>query len=264
MEKARAALETAMRSRPSYNTAYENLSSLNVRLASRAYARALQIDDSAGAPKLSLLKSLGGSAPGAVTVASTVVPAPAPGAPLIAAAPPPGAAASQASTSERPHQVTARARSAAAAARSPARLDAGAASKPAPRDTAADAAANAAKSKPVRRQPNGQAHHRRGTRGAGGRQRMGRGLGAQGYECLHRRLRPGLQGQRRQRREVAGRPAPAHRRQEPDLDRAVRRHRRTDCRRCRQGQLQAGLLSRPVQRHRSQGARAGQAQRTAG
>lgn len=79
IDKARAALESAVRSRPSYNTAYENLSSLNVRLASRAYARALQIDDSAGAPKLSMLKTLAGSrqdAPPAVLVAAAPPPSP--------------------------------------------------------------------------------------------------------------------------------------------------------------------------------------------
>lgn len=79
IDKARAALESAVRSRPSYNTAYENLSSLNVRLASRAYARALQIDDSAGTPKLSMLKTLAGSrqdAPPPVTVAAAAPPPP--------------------------------------------------------------------------------------------------------------------------------------------------------------------------------------------
>ncbi|WP_418314817.1 tetratricopeptide repeat protein [Piscinibacter sakaiensis] len=101
IDKARAALEAAVRSRPSYNTAFENLSSLNVRLASRAYARALQIDDSAGTPKLAMLKSLAGSrqdsAPvvlaAAAPVAPPPVPAPSPApapvpAPAVAAAPP--------------------------------------------------------------------------------------------------------------------------------------------------------------------------------
>lgn len=77
IEKARAALESAVRSRPSYDTAYQNLSSVNVRMASRAYARALQIDDSAGAPKLALLGSLNGSQQdGPVTVAALTPPAP--------------------------------------------------------------------------------------------------------------------------------------------------------------------------------------------
>lgn len=79
IEKARAALEAAVRSRPSYDTAYQNLASVNVRMASRAYARALQIDDSNGTPKLALLKSLSGSQPDAVmTVAAAPPPAPGP------------------------------------------------------------------------------------------------------------------------------------------------------------------------------------------
>ena len=95
IEKARAALESAVRSRPSYDTAYQNLSSVNVRMASRAYARALQIDDSSGAPKLALLKSLTGSQQdGPVTVAAaspTTLPSPSPASasPPAASAPPP-------------------------------------------------------------------------------------------------------------------------------------------------------------------------------
>ncbi|MEO8280842.1 MAG: tetratricopeptide repeat protein, partial [Ideonella sp.] len=96
IDKARAALESAVRSRPSYNTAYENLSSLNVRLASRAYARALQIDDSAGAPKLSMLKTLAGSrqdAPPPVMVAAAAAPpiSPPMAPPVAAPAPAPAA-----------------------------------------------------------------------------------------------------------------------------------------------------------------------------
>jgi tetratricopeptide (TPR) repeat protein len=79
IEKARASLESAVRSRPSYSTAYENLSSLNVRLASRAYARALQIDDSAGTPKLAMLKTLAGSRQdSALAVVAAAAPAPLP------------------------------------------------------------------------------------------------------------------------------------------------------------------------------------------
>lgn len=99
IDKARAALESAVRSRPSYNTAYDNLSSLNVRLASRAYARALQIDDSAGTPKLALLKSLNGSRQQdnrAVVVASAAPAAAPPAAMVPVAAPPAPAPAVQA------------------------------------------------------------------------------------------------------------------------------------------------------------------------
>lgn len=89
IEKARSALEAAVRSRPSYDTAYQNLASVNVRMASRAYARALQIDDSGGTPKLALLKTLTGSQQdGPVTVAA----APPPAAATPPAAPPPAPA----------------------------------------------------------------------------------------------------------------------------------------------------------------------------
>lgn len=103
IEKARAALEAAVRSRPSYDTAYENLSSVNVRLASRAYARALQIDDSGGAPKLALLKSLAGSRADAVPVVVATTSPPAPASPASAAAP--GSASS--STASAPQAVAA-------------------------------------------------------------------------------------------------------------------------------------------------------------
>ena len=45
-DKARAALEAALRSRPTYDTIYRNLGTVNARLAGAAYARALNIDDS--------------------------------------------------------------------------------------------------------------------------------------------------------------------------------------------------------------------------
>jgi tetratricopeptide (TPR) repeat protein len=88
IEKARAALESAVRSRPSYDTAYQNLASVNVRLASRAYARALQIDDSSGTPRLSMLKTLQGSHQDSpVTVAAAPPPLPLPAAPAPVPAP---------------------------------------------------------------------------------------------------------------------------------------------------------------------------------
>lgn len=104
IEKARAALESAVRSRPSYDTAYQNLSSVNVRMASRAYARALQIDDSGGAPKLALLKSLTGSQQDAVSTAAAAAsvmaaaPTPAPTPPPPAPSPSPAPATAPAPT----------------------------------------------------------------------------------------------------------------------------------------------------------------------
>jgi tetratricopeptide (TPR) repeat protein len=60
-EKARAALEMALRTNPSYATAHENLGDVYAKLASQAYNKALQIDGSntaAQQPKLALIREL--------------------------------------------------------------------------------------------------------------------------------------------------------------------------------------------------------------
>jgi tetratricopeptide (TPR) repeat protein len=59
-DKARAALEMAIRTNPSYATAYENLGDVHAKLASQAYSRALQLDSSVSGvqPKLSLIREL--------------------------------------------------------------------------------------------------------------------------------------------------------------------------------------------------------------
>lgn len=59
-DRARTALEMAIRTNPSYSTAHENLGDIYARLASQAYSRALQLDGSnAGVPpKLSLIRDL--------------------------------------------------------------------------------------------------------------------------------------------------------------------------------------------------------------
>lgn len=59
-DKARAALEMAIRTNPSYATAHENLGDVYAKLASQAYSKALQLDGSnpAVAPKLSLIRNL--------------------------------------------------------------------------------------------------------------------------------------------------------------------------------------------------------------
>ena len=59
-DKARAALEMAIRTNPSYATAHENLGDVYARLASQAYGKALQLDSSNSAvqPKLALIRSL--------------------------------------------------------------------------------------------------------------------------------------------------------------------------------------------------------------
>jgi tetratricopeptide (TPR) repeat protein len=58
-EKARVALEMAIRTNPSYATAYENLGDVYAKLASQSYAKALQIDTrSPVAPKLAMIRDL--------------------------------------------------------------------------------------------------------------------------------------------------------------------------------------------------------------
>ncbi len=59
-DKARAALEMAIRTNPSYATAHENLGDVYARLASQAYNKALQLDGANAAvpPKLALIREL--------------------------------------------------------------------------------------------------------------------------------------------------------------------------------------------------------------
>ena len=59
-EKARVALETAMRTHPSYATTYENLGDVYTRLASQAYSKALKLnsENSSAQAKLALIDDL--------------------------------------------------------------------------------------------------------------------------------------------------------------------------------------------------------------
>lgn len=93
-DKARNALEMAIRTNPSYATAYENLGDVYAKLASQAYSKALQIDTrSAVAPKLAMVRdlfpkernSIVAAAAGNQPVAS--VPTPAPTRPAVVTAP---------------------------------------------------------------------------------------------------------------------------------------------------------------------------------
>lgn len=65
-DKARAALDMAMRTNPTYATALENLGDVYAKLASQAYDKALQIDPGSNVPqpKLTLLRSLNGNTTG--------------------------------------------------------------------------------------------------------------------------------------------------------------------------------------------------------
>jgi len=89
-DKARNALEMAIRTNPSYATAYENLGDVYAKLASQAYSKALQIDTrSAVAPKLAMIRDLFPKERNQIAVASAApTPSPAP-APAPAAKPAP-------------------------------------------------------------------------------------------------------------------------------------------------------------------------------
>ena len=96
-DKARASLEMAIRTHPSYATAHENLGDIYAKMASQAYDKALQLDkgNQAAQTKLNLIKDLftGGTRPPKVALAQTapktapppaarpITPAPAPAAP---------------------------------------------------------------------------------------------------------------------------------------------------------------------------------------
>lgn len=61
LDKARTALEMAIRTNPSYSTAHENLGDIYAKLAGQAYNKALQLDANNSAvlsPKLALIRSL--------------------------------------------------------------------------------------------------------------------------------------------------------------------------------------------------------------
>ena len=96
-DKARTALEMAIRTHPSYAIAYENLGDVYAKLASQAYDKALQLDNSNSTTqnKLALIRDLittSGKGNVKPTPAAAVAAAPAPVAPTPAAPAPPAAA----------------------------------------------------------------------------------------------------------------------------------------------------------------------------
>lgn len=119
-DKAKTALEMAIRTHPSYAVAHENLGDIYARMATQAYDRALQLDSSnTGAQsKLNMIREMVGSPPkaGAKTSASAAPPRPAPApasppvapaatkpaAPTAAVAPPPTPAAAPAAIAAAP------------------------------------------------------------------------------------------------------------------------------------------------------------------
>ncbi|AKU12917.1 hypothetical protein AzCIB_3024 [Azoarcus sp. CIB] len=99
-DKARSALEMAIRTHPSYATAHENLGDVYARLASQAYDKALQLDsaNTGAQSKLALIREMMSSGsrtrvagqtapPRTAAVAPTAAPAPAPAAAAVAASP---------------------------------------------------------------------------------------------------------------------------------------------------------------------------------
>jgi Flp pilus assembly protein TadD len=75
-DKARAALEMAIRINPTYATAHENLGDVYAKLASQAYSKALQLDATNASvhPKLALIRELFSPAGKAADKAASVPP----------------------------------------------------------------------------------------------------------------------------------------------------------------------------------------------
>ena len=99
-DKARAALEMAIRTNPSYATAHENIGDVYARLASQAYNKALQLDSGNAAvpPKLALIRelfkpNLANTKSAASTPAAVTPPPAAPAPPPVVAKPAPVAVA---------------------------------------------------------------------------------------------------------------------------------------------------------------------------
>ncbi|MDB5824382.1 MAG: tetratricopeptide repeat protein [Herminiimonas sp.] len=103
-EKARAALDKAIRTNPTYATAYENLGDIHAKLASEAYDKALQLDsgNSGAKSKLTMVRSLVSVAttagtrsaqanPATATATAPSPPKPAPMPPVAVAPAPPAA-----------------------------------------------------------------------------------------------------------------------------------------------------------------------------
>lgn len=94
-DKARAALEMAIRTNPTYGTAHENLGDVYAKLASQAYDKALQLDsgNSTAKLKLTLVRNLVGNTTGGTN--PKIAAAPATAAPQAAATKPATVAAAK-------------------------------------------------------------------------------------------------------------------------------------------------------------------------
>ena len=122
LDKARTALESAIRSRPNYGTAFQNLGDVYTRMAGRAYAKALQIEDPDAAPKLALIRDIYDlPTPPVATVATLTPAAPAASKPVAAPAPTPAPASAAAAAAPAASAVVAVPPPAAAASANAAR-----------------------------------------------------------------------------------------------------------------------------------------------
>lgn len=88
-DKARGALEAAIRTHPSYSTAHENLGDIYAKMASQAYGKALQLDkgNAAAQTKLAMIKDLFTNRPNTIQTASASPPVAPPAPPSSAHAP---------------------------------------------------------------------------------------------------------------------------------------------------------------------------------
>jgi tetratricopeptide (TPR) repeat protein len=79
-EKARDALQAAIRTHPSYSTAHENLGDIYAKMASQAYGKALQLDkgNAAAQTKLAMIKDLFTGKPRIQAASAAVPSSPAP------------------------------------------------------------------------------------------------------------------------------------------------------------------------------------------
>lgn len=119
-DKARAALEMAIRTHPSYATAHENLGDIYAKMASQAYDKALQLDkgNQGAQTKLNLIKDLFSNqrAPKVAVARTEAAPKPAPAAAPVPAPAPAALAAAPAKPAVAPAAVTATAAAPATAA----------------------------------------------------------------------------------------------------------------------------------------------------
>ncbi|EJE52520.1 tetratricopeptide repeat protein [Acidovorax sp. CF316] len=141
LDKARTALEMAIRTNPSYATAHENLGDIYAKLASQAYNKALQLDATNAnsvKPKLALIRELFSADPTGKTRPAAAAPAPAPA--VVATQRPAPAPAAAPAAAPSP---------AAAPTPAPAPAAAAAPAAPAPAPAAAAPAASAASTQDV-------------------------------------------------------------------------------------------------------------------